>query len=83
MTRISIIDSVLCTRHSSKHYTLINLSNLPTKHMEKEVLSFLFLTMILSGLAYLTGFSNSSAVQNLPAMQETWVWCLGQEDPLE
>ena len=22
-------------------------------------------------------------VQNLPAMQETWVWSLGQEDPLE
>ena len=22
-------------------------------------------------------------VKNLPAMQETWVQCLGQEDPLE
>ena len=22
-------------------------------------------------------------VKNLPAMQETWDWCLGQEDPLE
>ena len=22
-------------------------------------------------------------VKNLPAMQETWVWFLGQEDPLE
>ena len=22
-------------------------------------------------------------VKNLPAMQETWVWPLGQEDPLE
>ena len=22
-------------------------------------------------------------VQNLPAMQETWVWSLGQEDALE
>ena len=22
-------------------------------------------------------------VRNLPAMQETWVWSLGQEDPLE
>ena len=22
-------------------------------------------------------------VKNLPAMQETWVWSLGQEDPLE
>ena len=22
-------------------------------------------------------------VKNLPVMQETWLWCLGQEDPLE
>ena len=22
-------------------------------------------------------------VKNLPAMQDTWVWSLGQEDPLE
>ena len=29
------------------------------------------------------GFPNGSAVQNLPAIQETWMWSLGQEDPLE
>ena len=23
------------------------------------------------------------SVKNLPAMQDTWVWSLGQEDPLE
>ena len=26
---------------------------------------------------------SGSVVKNLPAMQETWVWSLGQEDPLE
>ena len=25
----------------------------------------------------------AQTVKNLPAMQETWVWSLGQEDPLE
>ena len=25
----------------------------------------------------------AQTVKNLPAMQETWVWFLGQEDPLE
>ena len=30
-----------------------------------------------------TGFSDGSVVKNLPAMQETWVRTLGQEDPLE
>ena len=29
------------------------------------------------------GFPGSQIVKNLPAMQETWVWSLGWEDPLE
>ena len=29
------------------------------------------------------GFPGSSTVKNLPAMRETWVQILGQEDPLE
>ena len=29
------------------------------------------------------GFPGGSAVKNLPAMQETWVWSQGQEEPLE
>ena len=29
------------------------------------------------------GFSGGSAVKNPPAVQETWVQSLGQEDPLE
>ena len=29
------------------------------------------------------GFPGGSAVKNLPAIQETWVWSLGGEDPLE
>ena len=33
---------------------------------------------------YITpGFSGGSVVKNPPAMQETWVWSLGGEDPLE
>ena len=33
-----------------------------------------------SGQAVLPG---ASAVKNPPALQETWVWLLGQKDPLE
>ena len=29
------------------------------------------------------GLPNGSAIKNPPAMQETWVWSLGQESPLE
>ena len=35
---------------------------------------------------FILGFPGGSAVKNLPAMQEpqeTWVWSLGREDPLE
>ena len=28
-------------------------------------------------------FPGAQMVKNLPAMQETWVWSLGQKDPLE
>ena len=31
----------------------------------------------------LLGFQMAQMVKNLPAMQETKVWSLGQEDPLE
>ena len=33
--------------------------------------------------AVLWGFPAGSAVKNLPAVEGTWVWSLGQEDPLE
>ena len=32
---------------------------------------------------YILGFLVGLMVENQPAMQETWVWSLGQEDPLE
>ena len=32
---------------------------------------------------YCKGFPGGSVVKNLPAMQKTQVWSLGQEDPLE
>ena len=41
---------------------------------------------LLDDSVYTKGFPDGSAVKNLPAMpetQETWVWSLGREDPLE
>ena len=29
------------------------------------------------------GFPGGSVVKNPPAKQETWIWSLGREDPLE
>ena len=31
----------------------------------------------------LLGFPSGSVIKNLPANEETWVWSLGEEDPLE
>ena len=39
--------------------------------------------MIVDSLKHHVGFPGDSVVNNLPAMQETRVWSLDQEDPLE
>ena len=40
--------------------------------------------MLFWYLGFLGGFlGGSDGKKNLPAIQETWVWSLGQEDPLE
>ena len=43
------------------------------------VFSLLFVGYLSKGLDFLM----AQAVKNLPAMQETWVWSLGQEDALK
>ena len=41
-------------------------------------------TIIKNNSTYhVLGFPDGSVVKNLPAMWDTWVWFLGQEDPLE
>ena len=39
--------------------------------------------LVLTMIVVILGFPGGSVVKNLPAMQETWVQSLGQEDPLE
>ena len=46
-------------------------------HFKPLLIGFLFL--FTSNL----GFPGGSVVMNMPAMQEIWVWSLGQADPLE
>ena len=47
------------------------------------------IVVIVSGVQQSSSVKNKGAalaaqkVKNPPAMQETWVWSLGQEDPLE
>ena len=44
---------------------------------------FPVLTLLRLSMAKLQSFLIAQMVKNLPAMQETWVRCLHQEDPLE
>ena len=44
---------------------------------------YYILSFVLNMCVYIRGFPGGSAVKNPPAMQETWVQSLGQEDPLE
>ena len=39
--------------------------------------------LVLFRYMHKMGFLGGSVVKNLPAIQETWVWSLGREDPLE
>ena len=66
--------------HSWKHDH--NQDNKYIHHFYKFPSSFLFLYCGMNTL----GFPGGSVVKNLPTMyemQETWVWSLGGEDPLE
>ena len=38
---------------------------------------------IFGGEHIVRGFPDGSVVKSLPSMWETWVWSMGQEDPLE
>ena len=38
---------------------------------------------VLDSNLTILGFPGRPSVENPPTMQETWVWSLGQEDPLE
>ena len=58
-----------------------------TECVRKFPLPLLFLGRVWIELVliilYIGGFPSSSLVKNPPAMQETCVWSLGQEDPME
>ena len=44
---------------------------------------FCFFNLAASYMDLLNCFPGGSVVKNIPAMQEMWVWSVGQEDPLE
>ena len=48
-----------------------------------KLLKFNFDSIILIVVIYTVGFPRGSAVKAPPAMQETWIQSLGQEDPVE
>ena len=43
---------------------------------------FMVQCVIQTTLLITSDFPGGSVAKNLPAMQETWVWSLGQEEPL-
>ena len=51
--------------------------------MGRDVISFLIFVEFLVFPLYLLASLIAQSVKNPPEMQETLVWFLGQEDPLE
>ena len=67
----SLLFSAICKASPDNHFAFLH---------------FFFLGMVLVTAAYTVYIMTSlvaQMVKNLPAMQETQVWSLGQEDPLE
>ena len=65
----SFHSSALCKASSDNHFAV-------------SIFFFLIFGMVFF-TAFCTMLQTSQMVKNLPAMQETWVWSLGREDPLE
>ena len=59
---------------SFKKYVIYMYTNLHIQH--DKYIQYAFYATLRASLA-------AQLVKNLPAMQETWVWFLGWEDPLE
>ena len=59
-------------------HTLYQLSHQGSFIMEKNIKNNVWVCIYITG-----AFLVASAAKNLPAIQETQVWSLGQEDPLE
>ena len=67
---------------------MINTSYCPENHeKQRKTNSLIPQTSVLASKIKLTSYMRAflvvQMVKNLPAMQETWVWSLGWEDPLE
>ena len=62
------------------HTFFINSSPINSTKIDSLALYFF---LFLTKLRHSVGFPGGSAVKNSPAVQETWVQSLGQEDPLE
>ena len=58
------------------NFILLHVNIQFSQHHLLKILSFI-------GASQVTDFPGGPAVKNTPAMQETWVRPLGQEDPLE
>ena len=63
---------------------VFNTSEVPPNHYLSSPLKILFPWLLWKSLLYyICTFPGGSVVKNPPAMHETWVRSLGQEDPLE
>ena len=67
------------------HFEWCLLQAVPPGHLTEKCLPLLdsFYVNILYLLQYIRLPWVAQTIRSLPAMQETWVWSLGQEDPLE
>ena len=66
---------------SSMIYHKINIHIIPPRSKNRTFQKLLPLNY--TSYSFSASFPGGSVVKNLPTIQETWVWSLGLEDPLE
>ena len=83
-------DSINTMKHIQAYFWAINKINKNTFKYYFIITSILFISIVYVHTCFYKAYGKSGwaslvaqVVKNLPAMQETWVWFLGQEDPLE
>ena len=57
--------------------------NIKSREEECQVILRWLILLLVKAVRQFEGFPGGLEVKNLPAMQETGIWSLGQEDPLE
>ena len=78
-----LLQRIFPTQGSNPRLLHLQADSLPLNHQRKAVKHSCYWSWFEGYPHHIWGFPSGAWVKNPPAMQEMWVWPLGQEAPLE